>query len=72
VETLVSLFPGLALATLLLMVVLWWLSYRVLTIEDNSTSVDTATTIGVLSLVAGFFSGLVSAVLFFAWWLTSR
>ena len=71
-ETLVSFLPGLALAMVLLTVVFWGLSYRALTIEDNASSVDMATTIGVLSMVAGFSSARGTAVLLAAPWFSSR
>lgn len=71
-ETVVPFLATFALVLLLMALVFGWLSYRALSTQDNSTSVDTQTAFGILSLVVCIFSSLLSVILFFAWGLTSR
>lgn len=71
-EALVPFLATFALVLFLIALLFGWLSYRALSTQDNSTSVDTQTAFGLLSLVVCVFSGLLSIILFFAWWLSSR
>lgn len=71
-ETVIGLFPGLALASFLLAVVLGGVAYKVLGIQDNSTVSDSMSSIGVLAVVGSFFSICVCLMFSVSWFVTSR
>lgn len=71
-ESVVPFLATFALVFVLIALLFGWLSYRALSVQDAASSVDTATAFGLVSLVVCVFSGLLSVVLFCAWWLTSR